>query len=279
MRLSSISFIISFIFLAVLIFFFIKAYKKSRIIFFSIGWFLITMLPFSNILPQYTIMAERYLYLASFGFAVFITFWIFKIKDIEPVKKYSKPIVAVLILLIASSYLAITVQRNMEWKDNFTLLSADLETNPYGTKINNALALHYRDKEDYERAVQYASKAIELASRNHNAYENLGTISAYKGNYDEAIKLYKKSIEISPDFYLAHNNLGLVYANIGKFDEAIKEMKESIRLNPYESDYYYNLALIYGFNGDKDKARELLMKGLEIEPENQKIKDKLESLR
>ena len=310
---SSISFIISFIFLAVLIFFFIKAYKKSRIIFFSIGWFLITMLPFSNILPQYTIMAERYLYLASFGFAVFITFWIFKIKDIEPVKKYSKPIVAVLILLIASSYLAITVQRNMEWKDNFTLLSADLETNPYGTKINNALALHYRDKEDYERAVQYASKAIELASRNHNAYENLGTISAYKGNYDEAIKLYKKSIEISPDFYLAHNNLGLVYgyigdfnssifylkkaielepklskahndlgiayANIGKFDEAIKEMKESIRLNPYESDYYYNLALIYGFNGDKDKARELLMKGLEIEPENQKIKDKLESLR
>lgn len=309
----SIGFIMSLAFLALLIFFFIKSYKQSKILFFSIGWFLITMLPFSNILPQYTIMAERYLYVASFGFVIFITFWIFKIKDIEPIKKYSKPIIAVLIILIASSYLAITIQRNTEWKDNFTLLSADLEKNPYGTRIHHALALHYRDIKDYGKAEQYASRAIELSSRNYNAYENLGTIRAYQGDYGEAIMLYRKAIELNPDFYLAHNNLGLVYgyigdldnsilylkkaielepklskahndlgiayANLKRFDDAIKEMEESIRLNPYESDYYYNLALIHDFNGNKGKAKELLTKGLEIEPENQKIKDKLESLR
>src|SRR3989344_7225577 len=208
----STGFIISLAALLLIFFFFIKSYKKSKIVFFSIGWFFITLLPFSNLVPQFTIMADRYLYLPSYGFVLLLTLSIFQINKIRLIKKYSNVIVVLLVLLITSSYTVLTIQRNAEWKDEFTLLSSDVEKNPLGTRLHHALALYYRDRGDYETALAYANRAVELASKNYNAYENIGTINAYKKNYDEAIKFYSKALELNPDFYLAANNLGLVYS-------------------------------------------------------------------
>ncbi|MCH8003932.1 MAG: tetratricopeptide repeat protein [Nanoarchaeota archaeon] len=308
----SIGFLISLFISLFILFFFIKSYKKSKIVFFSIGWFFITLLPFSNIFPQITIMADRYLYLPSYGFVLLLTFLIFKFNKIDYIKKISKVIIVVLVILIMGMYSFLTIQKNAEWKDNFNLLSTSVEKGA-GTKTYNSLALYYRERGDYENALTYASKAVDLSSKNYNAYENLGTINAYLENYDKAISFYNKAIELSPDFYLANNNLGLVYSYIndydnsliylkksidinpklskaysdlgtvyggmGKFDLAVKEINKAIEINPYESDYYYNLAVIYEFLKDEDKAKDLLVKALEIEPKNEKIKNKLNNLK
>ncbi|MBI2208361.1 tetratricopeptide repeat protein [Candidatus Woesearchaeota archaeon] len=309
----SAAFLFSFIILLLIIFCFIKSYKKSKILFFSIGWFFITLLPFTNLFPQVTIMAERYLYLPSFGFGLFLTILLFQIDKVKQIKKHGRIIITVSAILITLSYAALTIQRNSEWRDNFTLLTKDAEKNPYGTRIHHAIALHYRNNGDYENAFKYASRAIELSSKNYNAYENLGTILAYQKKYDEAIKFYNKALELNPKFYLAMNNLGLVYsymgdsntsvyylkkaieidpklskayndlgtvyAQMGEFDSAIKEMEKSIEINHYNADYYYNLAVIYEYLKDKAKAAELLAKALEIEPDNKKIRNKLASIK
>ena len=307
-------FLVSLFAFALIFFFFIKSYKKSRLLFFSIGWFFITLLPFTNLFPQVTIMAERYLYLPSFGFCILLAILLFQLEKINFMKKYKKNVAMIfLIFLIVFSYGILTIIRNAEWKDDFTLLSSDLQKNPYGTRIHHAIALHYRDKGDYENAFKYALRAVELSSKNYNAYENLGTILAYQKKYDEAIKFYKKSLEINPKFYLALNNLGLVYsysgdfnssifyikkavevnpklakahsdlgtvyAKIGKFDLAILEISKAIEINKYEADYYYNLALVYNYLNESEKAVELLKKGLEFEPNNAKIKQKLGSIK
>ena len=309
----NLSFLISLFILLSITFFFVKSYKKSKTMFFSIGWFFITLLPFSNLLPQFTIMADRYLYLPSYGFVLFLTFLIFKIDKMEVVKKYSMVIIVILVFLISSTYAVLTIKTNSEWKDNFTLLSANLKKSPLGTRTYHAMALYYRDRGDYKTAFAYASRAVELSSKNYNAYENLGTISAYLKNYDEAISFYNKAIELNPDFYLAYNNLGLVYsymndlnssifylkkaiqidpklskahndlgtvyAKLGKFDLAIEEINKAIKFNPYEADYYYNLAVIYEFFGEKEKVENLLLKALEIEPNNNKIKNQFTNLK
>lgn len=309
----SINFLISLFLLLVILFFFIKSYKRSKIMFFSIGWFFITLLPFSNIFPQITIMADRYLYLSSYGFVLLLTFLIFKINKIKIIKKYANVVIILIVILLSSFYVNSTIQRNSEWKDNYTILSSDAEKNPFGTRIQHALALHYRENKDYETALAHANRAVELASKNYNAYENLGTINAYQKNYDDAIIYYNKAIELNPKFYLANNNLGLVYsyisdfnnsvlylkkaieinpklskahndlgtvyANMGEIDLAINEIKVAIELNPYEIDYYYNIAIIYEFLENNEDAMYYLNKGLEIDSENEKINKKLESLR
>ena len=308
----SLGFLVSLVVLVLVLFFFAKSYKKSKMVFFSIGWFFITLLPFSNIVPQFTIIADRYLYLPSYGFVLFLTFLIFKISTIEYIKKYSKIIILILIVLIASTYAALTIQRNTEWKDDFTLLSTSVKENPLGTRVHQGLAVYYREQMDYENALRYASRAVELASRNYPAYENLGTINVYLKRYEEAILFYEKSIELKPDFYLAHNNLGLVYsymgninkslfylnksiqlnpklskayndigtvyAHMGNFDRAIEAMEKSIEINPYNADYYSNLAIIYEFLEDNEQAKDLFVKALELEPDNEKARTKLNSL-
>src|SRR3989338_11479276 len=114
----SITFLVSLLFLIFSLFLFIKSYKKSRVVFFSIGWFFINLLPFSNLVPHFTIMADRYLYLPSFGFVLFLAFLIFSINKIkiEPIKRYSKYIIVILSLLIASFYVIVTIKTNLEWK-------------------------------------------------------------------------------------------------------------------------------------------------------------------
>ena len=264
----SITFLVSLLFLIFALFLFVKSYKKSRVVFFSIGWFFITLLPFSNLVPQFTIMADRYLYLPSFGFVLFLTFLIFNISKIkiDPIKRYPKHIIMILFLLIASFYVIVTIKTNSEWKDNFTLLSANLEKSPLGTRTHYAVALHYRSQGDYESAEKYALRAIELASKNYHAYENLGTINAYKKKYDKSIGYYKKAIELSPKFYLAHNNLGLVYSYIGDFNKSIFYLNKAIEIDPKLSKAYNDLGTVYGQMGEFDKAIELITKAIEINP-------------
>lgn len=264
----SIPFLFSLIVLILLFIFFIKSYNKREIMFFSIGWFFVTLLPFSNLVPQLTIMADRYLYLPSYGFCLLLALLILKIKDSKSirVRNYSNAIIIGLVVLITSSYTFLTIQRNFEWRDNFTLLLKTAETTPLGTRVHHALALHYRDKGDYETAEKYALRAIELASKNYDAYENLGTIDAYKGNYGEAIKYYNKAIELNPDFYLAYNNLGLVYSYIGDFNSSIFYLKKAIEINPKLSKAYNDLGTIYGQIGNFDEAIKLINKAIEINP-------------
>ena len=305
----SISFLISIFILLLIALYFVKSFKKSKVIFFSIGWFFITLLPFSNIFPQFTIMADRYLYLPSYGFCLFLAFVIFRVNRIIFLKKYYKTIIILLVISITVVYTSITIQRNAEWKDDFTLLTKTFEKNPLGTRTNNALAIYYKEKGDYGNAIKYSKLAVVLSDKNFHAYENLGTIYAYLGEYNTSIPYYKKSLELNPDFYLANNNLGLVYsylgdlnksvfylkkavksnpklakayndlgtvyAKMGEFEEGIEKINKAIKINPYEADYYYNLAIIYEFLKDEKKAEELLIKASEIEPDNKKIKSKL----
>jgi len=303
-------FLISLLVLLLGLFLFIRFYKKSRIAFFSIGFFFITLLPFSNIFPQITIIADRYLYLPSYGFCLFLAFLIFELRNLNIVKKHSKTIIVVFIIAILSSYTFLTIQRNTEFRDSITLFQNVIQKDPgKGTMAHVALAEHYMRIKDYDNAINYSFKALELQPNNFYAYKNLGRINAELKNYSLAIYYYEKSLEIRPDLYQSYNNLGLiysyvgyfdksiayltkavemnpeiskahndiaiVYAKVGKFDLAINEINKAIEINPYDADYYYNLAVIYEFLEENRKAEELLIKALELEPDNEKIKNKL----
>ena len=279
-------------------------------IFFSISFFFITLLPFSNIFPQLTLMADRYLYLPSYGFCIFLTLVIFNLKDIEILKKHSKIIILSLIIVILGFYTFLTIQINTEWRDQFTVLNAAIEKNKgKGTMAHAALAEYYTEIGDYNNAIKYSVSAIRLLPDNFYAYKNLGRTYAELKNYSLAIHYYKKSLEIKPGLYQSYNNIGLiysyrgdfnnsifylkraieiepnlskayndlgtVYAQMGEVDLAIENMEKSIEINPYQIDYYYNLAVIYEFLENDEKAKELLLKALEIDPESAKIKKKL----
>ena len=69
---TSVSTLLSILFLSTFIIIVYKSFFYSRTVFYSFIWFTATLLPVSNIIPIENIMADRYLYLPSLGFCMII---------------------------------------------------------------------------------------------------------------------------------------------------------------------------------------------------------------
>jgi len=253
-------------------------FDKSKMIFFSVGFFFITLLPFSNIFPQLTLMADRYLYLPSYGFCIFLALVIFNLKGIEILKKHSKIIILSLVIVISGFYTFLTIQINTEWHDQFTILNAAIEKNQGGgTMAHTALAEQYIKIKDYHNAINYSTKAIELQPENYYAYKNLGRIYAELKNYTLAVYYYKKSLEINPNLYQSYNNLGLIYSYINDFNNSIFYLKKAIELNPKLAKAHHDIATVYAQVEEFELAEEEFKKAIEINPYDKTYKENYES--
>jgi len=212
-------------------------------------------------------MADRYLYLPSYGFCIFLALVIFNLKDIEILKKHSKIIILSLIIVILCFYTFLTIQINTEWHDQFTVLNAAIEKNKgKGTMAHAALAEYYTEIGDYNNAIKYSVSAVQLLPDNFYAYKNLGRIYAELKNYSLAIHYYKKSLEIKPDLYQSYNNIGLVYSYINDFDNSVFYLKKAIEIDPKLSKAHHDIATVYARIGEFELAEEEFKKAIELNP-------------
>ena len=254
-----------FLFL-VIFFFWIKSYKNNKIAFFSIGWFFVALIPFSNLFPVHSFMTDRYLYVASFGFITLLVYLLDKFFNFEFFdKKISKLIYIIVIVFLIVVYSSATVIRNSEWKDDYTLLSKAVQRQPKSSNAHNDLGQVYHEKGLYLEAFNEYKGAILLNDKNHLAWLNMGTLYGEVGNYTEAVYYIGQSISIF-ESYKAYNNLGLMYGKLGNYDGAVVELKKAIEFNPSLSKAYMDLGVIYAGEGEFDKAFIELNKALEINP-------------
>ena len=63
---------------------------------------------------------------------------------------------------------------------------------------------------DYDSAIYFFEKSVEIDSVSARGYNNLGLSQEYKGDIENAIKNYKKALKIDPEFELAKKNLRIV---------------------------------------------------------------------
>ena len=87
------------------------------------------------------------------------------------------------------------------------------------------------------RSTREADRAIELDSKNANAYiaranDYFYTPETFGGNKQKAIDLLKHAIEIDPSSDTAHIVLAQDYLATGRRDDALREINEAKRLNP-----------------------------------------------
>jgi cytochrome c-type biogenesis protein CcmH/NrfG len=71
----------------------------------------------------------------------------------------------------------------------------------------------YFDHKFYEKAIEYYSKALELAPKNANVRTDLGTAYWYLGNAKQAVAEYEKSLQADPGHVNTLLNMGIVKKN------------------------------------------------------------------
>jgi Flp pilus assembly protein TadD len=252
--------------------------KKSKVIFFGIWWFLTTLFPVSNIIEIFNPIADRYLYLPLIGFCIAMSRVIGDVlaRVLSPKINKVNALRLLIVVAIVVFYSSITVTRNADWKDNFTLFSKTLETSPNSPIAHGGLGLAYQDQGRFEEAAREFKKATELMPRLYKAHFNLAYIHEKQGRYDEAIRSYLKVVEINPNYIDAYYNLANLYTRQGSLLSAADAYKKIVKREPADFEARNNLGVVYAMQGKLDAAVQEWQQVLEIDPQNQNAIENIE---
>ncbi len=213
----------------------IKLSKVSKVITFGSVWFFITYFPVSNLIFKVTpyFVAERYLYLPSIGFCLIIATFIdkgMKVKNVFLLKYPLKDLTIYILIIMLGLYSGLTINRNLDWKSNFTLWSRTVRQSPRSDRAHHGLGEAYRELGLLDNAAIEYKKALIINNNNVLAHNNLGNIYLAKRLIDNAIDEYTLVVIIDPSNLYAHYNLGLAYDRKGFYKKAIKHYKMFLEL-------------------------------------------------
>lgn len=163
-------------------------------------WFLASLLPVMNLLPlEGSVMADRFLYLPSAGFALLLAGFpgALKKKDGEPLS-WTRNLFRMILLAILLSNAVFTARRNPVWRDEMIFFSRCVEQNPQSAMAHHNLGYVYYRKGDWPRAEAEYRQAISLSPAYADPHATLGDILAKTGRYAEAIQEYEAYLRYNP---------------------------------------------------------------------------------
>ncbi len=137
-----------------------------------------------------------------------------------------------------------------------------VEANNYFYKGYNAV-----ESGNYNDAIKYFTKNLEIFPNNAKAYYNRGRIYYNLQNYDNAISDFTKAIQLNPDFAEAYNNRGVTYGDLQNYDKAIPDFTKAIQINPDDAEAYYSRGLTYYGLRNYDKAISDYTKAIQLNPD------------
>jgi tetratricopeptide (TPR) repeat protein len=248
-------------------------FKKRDVISYSIWFYLLPLSIVSNLFfPIGAFMAERFVFISSIGFCIFITWLINKyIPKISKNITISTYLTYSVFIIILSLYSIDTISRNKVWKNNFTLMTSDIKTSKNSAKGNyeagkqwNWKAVFPKNKEETQRkdefceeALKHLKRSIEIYPEYRDAFADIGTIyfDCYK---DIPQTLHYYAIALQLNSAKTYDNAKKVLTQINTYlnehkttyaaQDIIKACDELLNAKPDFGEAYYTKGLVYGKN-------------------------------
>jgi tetratricopeptide (TPR) repeat protein len=259
----------------------------------ALGWFGVTLLPVSQILPFHELGAEHYLYLPSIGFCLLVAL------GFERLRARAATLAWTGLAIVLVAFGARTAVRNLDWRDAMTLnrtivataprcsrahvnigfalweagdqagglaeLRAGIEDNPDNVFALVTLARWLRRQKHDEEAMRAYEDAVAAARKLAVSPVPTGDILFEMGRYVESIHEYET--------YMKHENVLRVHAiwGIGRAYDALHDLRAALRY--YDSYLRYaprnesvlsRAAAIATELRDFDKAREYSARAAEL---------------
>lgn len=133
------------------------------------------------------------------------------------------------------------------------------------------LALWYRDHGDYERAIRYFQKTLEINPMHSDAVVELVQIlwKFRSAGFGKALEVAEKAFQLQPNHRDIQICLGLTYRLLKKRSEAEQIFREALQQNPEDADLQWCFAILLAKDFKQPKEAEAhFKKALSIAPEN-----------
>lgn len=195
--------------------------------------------------------ASTYRYLGSFGFAI---------KDYETLINANKENPRYYPFLKKGQIF----EELREYEKALECYKEVLALDPENRTINNSIGEMYDALDDYDNALDYYNKQIEI-ERGAYYYLNRGLLYARNGKFDEAEDDYRCAIELEPENPYAYNSLGYLYERKNEADKSIPYYKKAIEADVDKRDlrFYRNIIACYKKLDENELALEYYDKAIE----------------
>jgi len=254
------------IFLAALLIIFRES-KKRTLVFFSLSWFFLTLLPVSNLYPVNAYMAEHWLYLPSIGFFLVVAKGFSVLLRRGRTKNPARIGLAVLTVFWG----VLTVRQNATWQEPIAFFERTLRYAPNISRLHNGLGMAYGKIGEYKTAASCLERAVELsedASRRDaaNAYNNLAYVYDKLGRNSEAARAAEGALAIDAASVKACNNMAVAYIRLKKYEEAVEVCRKAIAIDPGFAEAYNTLGAACMYLGRYPEAAEAYRRTIETAP-------------
>jgi Tfp pilus assembly protein PilF len=215
-------------------------------------------------------------YLPSAGFCLLIaSLWIwFEQRS----RRAAWVVLAVVLLLLVGR----TVARNRDWRDNYSLFSADVRAVPKSAKMHAGLGEQYMERGELDAARSELETAVRIFPDYPQAFGVLAIVVSRQGHDQQALQLFEKELELTPktdhDYDLVRVGLAAQLVKVNQDDRALAILNEVVRTSPGNSRAWANRAVILYERGEMTAARSDAETALRLDPNNPQAQSTLMQL-
>ena len=152
-----------------------------------------------------------------------------------------------------------------------------IKLEPSNPVLRTELAKVYMP-DNLEKAKEQLAKAKELKSDYADAIYQEALVKEQEGNSKEAIKLMENLVLNNNLNVELRFQLGRLYYNDNQIDDSIAVFETVLQIFPNHSNALYSLGVAWQKKGNNAKAKTYFEKVLELNPDNQDVKDRLAEL-
>lgn len=250
--------------------------KTRPFIALGILWFLVTILPVSNVLfSTGTLLAERTLYLPSVGLSLAVAGATVAIAERG---RTPRTLGMVVIMLVGTAFLVRTVLRNPSWLSTFTVMETLARDHPESHRALRARAKGLVRIGDSEAAAEFFDGAVELAPLNYPLLVEVADFYGGREQWERAETLLVTGVRAYPRqtaaWQLMARHLILQRRGRDAHSVALRGLEQAGR----DRELWALVSESYVVKGDLPAAIRAREAALAVDPESQDDWDRLAEL-
>jgi tetratricopeptide (TPR) repeat protein len=252
--------------------------NRDRLMAFAVLSYFVLLLPVSQIVPHHELLADHYLYLPMVSFGLFVGLLIQKIAArSERSRRYAYGCGGIALIVLG----VMTIVRNQDWKDEFTLWQANYKEEPNSIRAAGNLAAMYASR-NQNKAVELYKRCLEIDPAYGPAYIGLASLLQSREKAREVEELVEHGLALperrglspgieDPKIFRSEliTALAITKHNQEETDRAVALLLEAINLAPFEERPYTVLASLY-HDKEPDKEIDVLKSHLAANPQGYK---------
>lgn len=275
--------LVSLVVHAALVVVLVTGLRRRTVASFCVLWYFAALALYANVVFGIgTFMNERFLYVASVAFCVWLA-WVL----VERAPRTEIVVAVSMVVILAGA--TKTFARNFAWRDDVSLALTDVATSSGSARAQMAAGWAHltladdaaddaRKRDELAQAVDHLTRSVAITDDYFPAQSLLGGGLVQSGRYAEALPHFAACFRMKHADPVVMNDLQYLAEHAAEakdFTTAVQAYELMVAQRP-SADAYAALGKIYGKElGNLPQAEAALAKGLALEPRNASLNERL----